>query len=283
MLVAAISFHHSPKRIAADESDLDFAAIAKSGRSDGYSAPSGPANLLQDFLESDSLRKLLRTSKIKDPAHAKKHAAQRYLEIAGTTLQDDETLSVTALCVWNGKDYAWCVSVVRSDGTAEYPRVSNRLWINAVNGDITPLVPKSRRLASTDNNASSNTDDNAALKSDGNLLPILAGSQDVADQLKAKLRQSKVPYPEPVRELERLCAASAAPILGQVKVAGLTALGCNVKDFGRDGDLIWIVHKASDLVSFREEIWYNSRNGKTLSFSTEAWRIPGVSTDSDSR
>lgn len=274
VVVAAVFFQlFAAAEMVADENELDFAAIARSGRSDAYPTPISPPNLLQDFRETDSLKDKLRKCKIKDPVQAKQHAGERYQEIVGAALQADEVLSVTALSVWGRTNYAWCVSVVRCDGRTAYPRVSNRLWINAASGEVTPLVPKSRRLAASD--------DNASLVSDGNLLPVLAGSQNLADQLKAKLRQSSVPYPQPVRDLERLSAASAAPVFGQVRVAGLIALGGNVKDFGSDGDLIWIVHKAAGFFSLREEIWFNSRNGKTLSFSTAAWSSPAASIDSD--
>lgn len=274
VFVAAISIQlFLGVNIAADEVDLDFASIAQSGRSDTYPTPSGPVNLLQVFLESNSLRNRLRKCKIKDPANAKKHANEWYIGTVGASLHVDEVLSVTMLYVWGGKNYAWCVSILRFDSRAQYPRVCNRLWINAMNGEITPVVPRSSRFPSTD--------DNTSLGPRGNLLQVLAESQDVADQLKKKLRNSKVPYPESVRELEKLCAASAAPVLGRVKVAGLFALGCTVKDFGRDSDLIWIVHKAVNFGSFHEETWLNSRNGKSLSISTEAWQAPAEPTDSN--
>jgi len=265
----------------AENGELDFEKIGRWGTM-GDPPPGliqfDKTTMLQRFHISDRQQRQYSEYKVSTPEKACKLANERYLDVTGTKLRSDEILSVTDLRFWRrskpipgvgNNSYAWCVSVLRIDGETQYPRVSNRLWIDAYSEKIASMIPKGHqnefRISSLPSTA------------DGNLIPMLAKPQEKSDnllKLKAKLKNSKVPFPESVLEMQKKRAAAAKcqpPGLARVAVACLIALGRDIEGFGVDGDLIWIVQSDFGGSSFSKEEWINSRTGKTLEFSTESW------------
>ena len=90
-----------------------------------------------------------------------------------------------------------------------------------------------------------------------------------ADNLKTRLAQMKFPNPKSIDDYCML----PAPGIQSLHFCDLFALGRDVKDFGKDGDLIWVARRSAWQCFYAEE-WFNSRNGKTLKFRADSLAPP---------
>jgi len=191
-------------------------------------------------------------AKIKTMEDALAHAKTHYLNLTGTALLPDEVMSVTELWPTGNHGYLWGITVLRIDGKTPYPRISNRLWVNANTEHVSAMLPKKAPME-TSTSAQPST-------ATGSLIPMLLHSASESDNLKKRLLSMKFSNPKSIDD-----RFIAYPSTEKLHFCDLFALGCDVKDFGSDGDFIWVARR-SQWQNFYAEEWFNSRNGKSLKF-----------------
>lgn len=259
--------------------EIDYHKTATQWAKDGFGRPVGPGSLIETVKDTGWQKDDLARFKINSADDALQAVKSSCAELFGTKLDENELLLVTDLRKWRRAgtqivdSYAWCVSWIQVDSKTLYPRVKNCIWIDAASGAIKVM----RGMTQASNKS-------GYQNADGNLLPMLADSESIGDSISARLKASKVPLPSEVIKWETEQGPLPTPNLGECPyVYRLVSLAEDDEDFGRDGDLVWIVHNGPGSYEFRGEKWVNARTGVEIVFSVRDWEKTHLNESKDSR
>ena len=253
---------------------MNYQLIARISERAGYNSFAGPGSLLLRLKDSEVEQQALNCLKVRSPEEATRIAKERCFMKIAAALEPNHIIKVTDLRKWTKQNaetsYAWCVSKlkVNKNRPLSQPRVVNRVWIDAASGKF-----KLMRVAVRSATITERPMPPIIPQLDGNLLSHIAAHGDVISRLK----NSKVPVPKMIRQwqqevrdkwpyvnLEKYRSAFMAVYM-LIELSG----DC---DFGRDRDLVWIVHsRGKAIYEFKGEQWVNCRTGKEKSFATEIW------------